>query len=261
VPSTPDPVLLLHGQPGGAREWDRVVAAIGGRAKTIAVDRPGWDLFGVPRDLPGNVAAAIGVLDLDQVPRSTVVGHSFGAAVAAWLAADHPERVGGLVLTAPAANVASLTRLDRWLVAPVAGKLLSVATVTGPGLALASSHVRRRLAARLDLDEDYLRDEGRALRSPAAWRAFVTEQRALVSGLPLLESRLGRIAAPTSIVIGSADRVVPNASARRLAAQIPGARVIVVQGAGHLLSMRHPVLVAEVVLGAGTRAAAGARAG
>jgi pimeloyl-ACP methyl ester carboxylesterase len=249
--------LLLHGQPGCASDWDRVVAAIGGRARTIAVDRPGWDQLGTPRDLAGNVAAALEVLDLDQVPRATVVGHSFGSAVAAWLAVDHPERVSALVLIAPAASVASLTRLDRWLVAPVAGKLLSVAAVTGAGLALASPHIRRRIAARLDLDEGYLRGAGRALRSRAAWRAFVTEQRALVGDLPLLESRLSRIAAPTSIMIGSTDRIVPPASARQLATQIPGAKVVVVEGAGHLLSMRRPELVAQVVLGAGGGAGAG----
>jgi len=246
---TSDPVLLLHGQPGGARDWDRVVAAIGGRASPIAFDRPGWDLRFAARDLAGNVEAALAVLDLDQVERATVVGHSFGGAVAAWLAADHPARVGRLVLVAPAANVASLTPLDRLLVAPVAGRLLSIAAVAGPGLALADRRVRRSVGVRLGLDEDYLRAVGRLLRAPAAWRAFAIEQRALLSELPLLESRLGRIAAPTSIVSGSADRIVPPSSARLLAAQIPGAVLTVVEGAGHLLSMSRPGRVAELILG------------
>ena len=51
----PDPVLLLHGQPGNAGDWDRVRAAIAGRVPTIALDRPGWDQRSGPSDLRGNV--------------------------------------------------------------------------------------------------------------------------------------------------------------------------------------------------------------
>ena len=38
-----DPVLLLHGQPGGAGDWDHVIAALDRQVRAIAIDRPGWD--------------------------------------------------------------------------------------------------------------------------------------------------------------------------------------------------------------------------
>ena len=85
-------ILLLHGQPGAARDWDRVRAAIGGRGRTIAIDRPGWNGRSAPLDLEGNAQAALAPLDDERIDRATVVGHSFGGAVAAWLAAWHPER-------------------------------------------------------------------------------------------------------------------------------------------------------------------------
>jgi pimeloyl-ACP methyl ester carboxylesterase len=86
------------------------------------------------------------------------------------------------------------------------------------------------------------------LLAPAAWRSFVREQRYLVRDLPTLEQRLSAIAAPTTIVAGSGDHVVPLAAARRLAGQIPEAELIEVQHAGHLLHVQHAARLAEVVL-------------
>jgi len=88
------------------------------------------------------------------------------------------------------------------------------------------------------------------LRRPSAWRTFIVEQRAMLSQLPVLESGLSRISAPTTIMIGSADRVVPGASAKVLAGQIRGAALVPVKGAGHLLALQHAGRVAELTLAA-----------
>jgi pimeloyl-ACP methyl ester carboxylesterase len=243
-------VLLLHGQPGSARDWARVVSALhrlDGAATPIAIDRPGWDGVTAPRDLAGNAEAALATLDAHGIARATVVGHSLGAAIAAWLAAHHPERVASLVLAAPAANLASLEWLDRWLTVPLAGALTSAASLTGLGLALSAGPLRQWIARASALDEDYLRAAGRALLSAQARHAFDTEQRALVRDLPALEKRLSDVRAPTWIVTGSADRVVPRAAPRRLADQIPGARLVVLERAGHMLPQRHARQVTETI--------------
>jgi 2-hydroxy-6-oxonona-2,4-dienedioate hydrolase len=253
VPPADDAILLLHGQPGSARDWDGVVAALGSEREVLAIDRPGWDGQTGAADLQRNVEAALSALDAAGTERATVVGHSLGGAVAAWLAADHPERVGALVLTAPAANLASLYELDRWLTIPVAGYLASVAALSGLGLALAAGPVRRRIAGELALDDRYLQNAGRRLLAPAAWRAFAVEQRALVHDLPALESRLGRIRAPATIVTGSSDRIVPVAAAKRLTTQIPGSELVVLPRAGHLLPLRHPERLAEIITRARAR--------
>jgi pimeloyl-ACP methyl ester carboxylesterase len=242
-----DPVLLLHGQPGGARDWDRVLAALDARLQAVPLDRPGWDGRSAPTDLDGNARAAVGNLDARGIARATVVGHSFGGAVAIWMAVVYPERVGALVLLAPAANVASLGRLDRWLATPVAGYGTGAAMLGGLGLALGGPHVRRRLARKLTLDDRYLCEAGRVLRAPASWRAFHVEQRALFRDLPALEARLDRISASTTIVSGSADQIVPLAAAERLAARIRGSRLIRLERAGHLLPMQHARRVAALV--------------
>lgn len=241
-------VLLLHGQPGGARDWDRVIAAVGSRAHMVAIDRPGWRPGSVPADLAGNAIDALSHLDARGVARATVVGHSLGAAVAAWLAAEHPERVSRLVLAAPAANRSSLVPLDYWLALPLVGELVGAPVLASAGLGLGLRAVRRRVARRLGLQEGYLRTMGRTLRRPAAWRAFAADQRAIVHALPELERRLQWITAPTTIVAGSADRVVPLSSARALAGAIPGAELIVLPGDDHLLVQRDPRRLAEIIV-------------
>jgi pimeloyl-ACP methyl ester carboxylesterase len=248
VPDPADPILLLHGQPGSARDWGAVREALGDRATAIAFDRPGWDGRTAPTDLAGNVAAALHVLDAHGAARATVVGHSLGGAIGAWLAAEHPERVGALVLAAPSANVASLNRVDRLLARPLVGPALGTAALAALGAALTTPRIRARIGAARGLDERYLEASGGALLDPRAWRAFAAEQRALIDELPSLERRLGRISAPATIVTGTADRIVPPVSARLLAARIAAAEVIEIAGASHLLPQRHPERLAEIVL-------------
>lgn len=243
-----DPVLLLHGQPGSARDWDRVRDATGERVRTIAIDRPGWDGRSPATDLEGNALAALEVLAASDVDRAVVVGHSFGAAVAAWLAASRPERVSALVLAAPAANVASLLRLDRVLALPHFGYVVSAAALASAGGTLALDPLRRRIAEDLHVDSRYLRAAGKALMRPTTWRAFSHEQQVLVRDLPALERRLSGIAAPTTIVIGTADRIVPPSSARRLAAEIPGAALTELERADHLLLQQRPSALAEIIV-------------
>jgi pimeloyl-ACP methyl ester carboxylesterase len=250
VPNLTDPVLLLHGQPGSARDWGAVREAVGNRAVTIAFDRPGWDGRSAPTDLAGNAHAALAVLDAHGVERATVVGHSLGGAIAAWLAAEYPQRVGSLVLAAPSANAASLNRVDRLLARPLVGPALGATALAGLGAALTAPGLRERIGAGLRVSDRYLEASGRALLSPGAWRAFATEQRSLIAELPSLEQRLEQISAATTIVIGTADRMVPPLSARFLAARIGLAQVVEIEGASHLLPHQHPDQLAEIVVAA-----------
>jgi pimeloyl-ACP methyl ester carboxylesterase len=247
------PVLLIHGQPGGIRDWDRLVAALGNRANPIAYYRPGWNGAGMATGFAGNADAAIKQLDARGVTRAIVLGHSFGGGVAAWLAVHRPERVSALVLVAAAANVGSLDRTDKLLAEPVIGPLASALSLGAISLALSGRAVRRGLAVRTGLDERVLLADAQMLRRPSSWRSFLIEQRALFSDLPVLESSLSEITAPTTIVTGTADPIVdPNAS-RRLAEQIPSAELIEIDRAGHLLPHLHAEELAAAVLGAAVR--------
>jgi pimeloyl-ACP methyl ester carboxylesterase len=235
--------LFLHGQPGTARDWDRVIAVLPPGIEPLAPERPGWNGHTRPLDLRGNADAAAKALGDPAI----VVGHSLGAGIATWLAVLHPERVRALVLVSPAANTAALDGFDEVLASPFVGSVLSGVLLGTVGGALSLPPVRRLLGRRLGLDPDFLRSGGRLLVRPHSWHSFEVEQRALLRDLPALEPRLSEVTAPTTIVAGTADRVASPRAARLLAEQIPGARLQFVDGAGHLLPHRHPETVARAV--------------
>jgi pimeloyl-ACP methyl ester carboxylesterase len=225
-----------------------VISAVDARARTLAIDRPGWDGLTKPCGLECNAEAALEALNRGGVRRAAVVGYSLGGAVAAWLAATHPERVSRLVLVAPAANRDSLVALDYLLAAPVVGELTSAAALAGAGAALAARPLRRLVSAELEIDPRYLFGAARRALMPGTWRSFVSEQRMLIRELPLLEPLLSRIEAPTTVVVGSADRIVPPSSARALARQVPDAELIQIEQANHLLLQQHAKRLAEIMV-------------
>jgi pimeloyl-ACP methyl ester carboxylesterase len=250
-----DPVLLLHAQPGGAADWDPVVAAIGGRVPTLAIDRPGYDGHSQPGGIAHSAQAAIARLDAHGIERTVIVGLSYGGGVAAWIAALHPERVEALVLISPAANLASLAPFDRVLAAPVIGPAITASILGGAGSLSLVAPIRRRVSAAWGIPEPYVRRKGASLLTLATLRTFVVEQRALFDDLPLLDAVVSRITAPTTIMIGSRDTIVPPAANRRLARHIAGARLFELDGARHALAFTHPTRVAELIVEASAGAA------
>jgi pimeloyl-ACP methyl ester carboxylesterase len=242
------PILLVHGQPGRADDWRPLIAALRGHSDVLAVNRPGWDGHSAAGGFGRSAAAAREALDRAGWPCATVVGHSYGAAVAAWLAIEHPERVASLLLIAPSANSASLLLADRLLAVPGIEPIAGAAMSLGARRIASSRGVGAVAARALRVDQDWLRRAARPLAHPAAWRSFFVEQRLQIHELPALESRLGHVRAPTTIVAGGSDRIVPLYSARLLAAQIQGARLVVIPGGGHLLAAQHPHRLAAMLL-------------
>ena len=81
------------------------------------------------------------------------------------------------------------------------------------------------------------------------WRAFLTEQRALLSELAELEGALPDIGAPVLLLADPADQIVPIMTAQRLASELPDARLRLISDAGHHLPRRAPGAVAEAIAG------------
>ncbi|MEM7682322.1 MAG: alpha/beta fold hydrolase [Planctomycetota bacterium] len=98
-------VLLIHGTPGEAENWGFLLADPPPGVEVVAVDRPGFGQTTPKREVVRleDQAAALAPLLVDRQGKKTiVVGHSYGGPVAAQLAVDYPDRVGGLVMAAAA---------------------------------------------------------------------------------------------------------------------------------------------------------------
>ena len=96
----------------------------------------------------------------------------------------------------------------------------------------------------------FFRPSRKTIRATAMIAAAVVllELVALAAWWSYSQSRLGRIEAPTTIVVGSADAVVPAAATRKLATQIGRARLIEIERGGHMLPAQYPDRLAEIVL-------------
>jgi len=228
-------LVFLHGVGGGHHAWDAQLpffAANGYGAH--AWDQPGYGESAIvePYDREQVSAALIRLIDkLDDGP-VVLVGHSMGGFVAQDAYARSPSHVKALALcftsaafggsTSGFANEfveARIRPLDEGMtMAGIAARLMP--TMRGGqsdpgGLALAE-----RVMSRVP---------------PETYRKAVR----LLTTFDLRE-HLPRIAVPTLLIAGSDDKVAPAAVMERMAAKIPGAEMIVLQGCGHLGPMDQP---------------------
>lgn len=252
-------VVCLHGQPGSGTDWLAVAEALRADFSVVTVDRLGYGRTGgEAAGFGANAAAVVATLDRLHIDRAIMVGHSWAGGVALALAADHPDRVGGLVLVSSIGPVTGPGWVDRILAAPVVGDVMVASTFAMARTLLGSAAIRAGLDRVLpgasrsalatinspggspDLDPG-------AAPNESLWRSFMIEQRAYVDEIDDLGPGLARISAPTVVVAGMSDHVVTPDVADRLASAIPGAVLRQVAGAGHLLPFDHPNEVADAV--------------
>jgi 3-oxoadipate enol-lactonase len=220
---TGDPVLLIMGHAYGADMWHRTAPELAASYRVIRFDNRG---AGRSSDPPGPYPVplmaddALAVLDAASAASAHVYGVSMGGAIALQLALDHPSRVRSLILGCTAASAegasrdALLTRIRTLLPAAVLNRMASK-LLYGPDTPASRRAEDHQIVRRT-------RSSGRGRRGQ-------------ITGLASFDvtSRLAEIHVPTLIMHGAQDRIVPVASAQRLADDIAGARLVIFPGAGH----------------------------
>lgn len=236
------PIVLVHGLSSSLGFWDKQVAVLAGKGyRVLALDLPGYGASArpdAPLTPPWYAAFVADFMASVGAPRATVVGHSMGGQIALWLALDHAARVDRLVLAAPAGFERFTRGEARWM--------------------KEYWHEKRAMEA----DEEAIRANFRVVfNRPDALTERLIEERVRLAGTPefagtsvavsrsvagMLDhpvlDRLGEIRAPTLIVMGTDDRLIPNpifhggrsaAVARRGQAAIAGSQLVLLKGAGH----------------------------
>jgi len=250
-PDAARPLLLLHGFTGRGTSWGGLAAALrrAGR-RTITVDLPGHGRSGMAPGEPARMTVERTADDLATMltalhaAPADVLGYSLGARIALRLAVAYPEAVARLVLESPSAGIAdpgareerrradddlatSMERdgieafVDRWERGPV----FATHAALDPRTAV------RQRAIRLAN-----RPEGLAASLRAAGQGSMT---------PLFD-RLADVTAPTLVIAGSLDPARPRAE--QVAAGIPGARLAVIDGAGHTPHLERPAAFHRLAL-------------
>ena len=246
-------LVLLHGQPGSAADWDAVLARLPAHLHAVAKDRPGYGAS--HRTAAGFTANAQVILDdLDErgVDAAVLVAHSWAGGAALLAAHLAPHRVKAVVLLA-GVGPGSVSIVDWLLAAPVIGPLAAqVMWRWTPWIA------RLRLAwlsgreGRPPGPGEHLSLQVWGEKHTGAeprWRAFLTEQRALLGELAELEGALPSIGVPVLLLADPADQIVPIMTAHRLVSELPHARLRLISDAGHHLPRRAPGAVAEAIAG------------
>ena len=223
-------VLLLHAGIADRRMWAPQVEALDSAGhRVVAPDLPGYG--DAPLE-PGTIAY-VDVAAAQLSGPAAVVGCSFGGRIALELAFHRPELVERLVLVG-----AGLGSWD-WSDDAQAGFAEEEEAIERGDLAGAAAQQARMWLAP-DADPAV-----RALTEAMTLRSY--EQQLPVEDSvsaswpsPSAEERLEEIAAPTLVVVGTADLADVKTMADHLASRIPGARLARVQGAGHLPGLERP---------------------
>jgi pimeloyl-ACP methyl ester carboxylesterase len=236
-------LVLLHGFGDSYTTWDGWVRELGGQFRIIRLDFPGHGLTRAPTDyllrgdaLADFVDAFAAKLDL---PQFAVAGNSMGGSVAWQLALRHPDRVNALVLL----DAAGFPNENPPAALPLAFRMLKY---------------RLGRALLRNIDNRPLIDAGlktdvydKSVITPAfvdRWAEFqrAPGHRAILMSIDQASMNnasapiLQYIRAPTLVVNGESDVLVEPATARKLAAAIPGAKLIVYPHVGHLPQIEIP---------------------
>ena len=235
-------LVLVHGLVGSARNWDQNVEFLAKDATVYALDLANMGeserVAGLDAGMEATADRVAAWMDALKIESADVAGHSHGGAIVMMLAARHPERVRRMVLFAPANPFCDLGRgligFYQTRVGTTFARMIPRLPRALHRMALSRMYVDRARVTQ-DALEGYTRGMNREsvehvlgiLRRWWADMAVLRERLTELAGLPVL------------LIWGDGDRAVGLSSGERLA-KILGARLLVVEGVGHLPFAERP---------------------
>ena len=237
-----DPLLLIMGLGYPSIAWYRTRPVLAKSFRTIGLDNRGVgnsEMPPGPYPIPLMASDAAAVLDAAGVESAHVFGISMGGMIAQEFALQYPKRVRSLVLGCTAPGGPNGVRAE-----PEAVQML-----------MARGSMTREEAAEAALPFIYdpgtprnLIDEDMEKRRP--WFPHPQAYNAQLQGILAWEaySRLGNISAPTLVVHGAGDRLVPAGNGKLIAEKIPGAKLVMIPHASHIFTTDQPKAAHQAIL-------------
>ena len=246
------PILLIHGFTASNFVWSEVLLPIAESGfRVIAPDLVGFGFSEKPKDgeytIDWQAQIITGLMGYLGIERATMVGSSYGGAVAATGALDYPERVERLVLVDAVTNDQVKGQLLLRLAAsPLVGDLIS------PLLLSSQKVLRWRMKTIYAPENTHLFDRKRLSAHHRPLRASGTQRAAITSLRRWRAERIEReaesIQQPTLLVWGDSDQDIPLANGSKLFELMPNARLIVFRHCGHMPMEEYPREFTEVLI-------------
>lgn len=239
-----DPVLLIMGLGSNAYGWHRTIPWLSERYRVIAFDNRGTGRSDIPAgaySIAQMAADAGAVLDAAGERTAHVCGASLGGMIAQGFAAAHPERLRSLVLICTTPGGGHSVRPSQEVTTGLVQGGEDPSTVYRRNAwFLYSEDTRTHHPERIEEDLVY---RGKIPTQPTGYLGQLQAAMAHDTW-----DALPAIAVPTLVIHGDADLLVPTANGRLLAERIPGARLVLVPGAGHMLQSDGNDVVRAAVL-------------
>ena len=228
-----EPVLLIMGLGYPSYLWHRTRPALKERYRTIALDNRGSGQSDAPAG-PYSIALmasdAAAALDAAGVESAHVFGLSMGGMIAQEFALQYPARVRSLILGCTAPGGPNAVRAEKKVT-----EILMARNMSPEEAARAMRPYVYDPATPLDRIEEDLAIRRKWFPRPEAYMAQL-------QGIFAWEaySRLDRIAAPTLVIHGQSDQLVPAGNGELIAARIAGAKLVMLPRASHIFTTDQP---------------------
>jgi pimeloyl-ACP methyl ester carboxylesterase len=237
-----EPLLLIMGLGYPSDMWYRTRPILAEKYRTIAIDNRGIarsDMPPGPYPIALMAADAIAVLDAAGVDSAHVFGISMGGMIAQELTLANSKRVRSLILGCTASGGSTAVQAD-----PEVTKMLMARGVMTPEEAAEAAipFIYDPGTPRARIDEDL------KVRQP--WLPPPEAYMAQLQGILAWEaySRLPQITAPTLVIHGENDRLVPVANGKLIASRIPGAKLVLIPHASHIFPSDQPEAAHRAIL-------------
>jgi pimeloyl-ACP methyl ester carboxylesterase len=257
------PLVMVHGLGGSALNWMAVGPSLSSHHHALAIDLAGFGqtpLFNRSAAVGANAELVSDFIEKMIGEPVVLMGNSMGGHISILVAADHPQQVARLVLVDPAVPGVHVRR-------PTPAMLGVMAALSIPGLAENLLDRRVRIGAERLVQETLAlvcADPSRVAPDVVEAHVALTRERDRLGGQnmrsflqatrslglrmadPRFWARARQVKAPTLVIHGELDRLIPLDAARELVRRNPRWKLEVLEGVGHVPMMETPALFLRV---------------
>lgn len=243
-------LVLIHGLISSTLVWSEALLPLAHAGfRVIAIDLPGFGYSDKPADgrytIDSQAHAVISLMDRLGIDTASIVGASYGGAIAATIALDYPERVERLVLVgAVTSDEPKKKLLLRILQIPIVGDIVTPLFLGSRWVLRARMEEAYRRVGK-PIDEHMVSARHHILETANMQRAMIRTVRRWHANR--IQRQAPLIRQPTLLVWGEADSHIPVSEAFQLRDAIPNARLIVIRNCGHLPPAEYPEAFVKVL--------------